>query len=306
MQSNVVAVGNEARLKIVENISKEKGDLAFSPLLFYLQGGFRTDLSKFKCETTHLLSLGLSHLDVSLNGGLTPGVHLIAGKPGDERMAFIVHLLDHFARQKFACIYLSKQENKSSFIMKLLMRNHFIQDRNTPIQAQQLVNHLQRDPQYFETAIEPISQVVKFISLENDLPEDLSHLEERMRYQKQRCEKSVFIIDIEENLAEKTKVMLDQLVKIAHELQVHIIVSLDLSENDFNNAKNGYVTTTKIESAVDSFILFSRSNTPEVSTTNDFNSPHLIEGLIRTNHPFPTLHKTFITHFPNYFYFQDA
>ncbi|MFH5781515.1 hypothetical protein [Heyndrickxia oleronia] len=157
---------NNVRLKMVESRAKGNAELTFSPLFFYLQDGFRTDLSGFKRETTYLLSLGLSNLDVYLNGGLSSAVHVLGGKAGDERMSFIVHLLDHFAKQKYACIYLSERENKASLLLKLLIRNHFIQDRNTPIQTTQLVETLENNPQFFETSLEQISRIVKFISLE--------------------------------------------------------------------------------------------------------------------------------------------
>lgn len=298
---------NKVRLKKVESNCKEKGDLAFSPLLFYLQDGFLSDLNNLKRETSNLLSLGLSNLDNTFNGGLSPGVHVIAGKAGAERSSFMVHLLDHFARQKFACIYLSEQENKSSFIMKMLMRNHFIQDRNTPLTANQLVEKLASDSLFFETSLEQISNTAKFLSIENKLPEDLSHLEERMKYQKKKCERTVLIVDVADvyNLDAK-KDMIDRLKTIAQELQIRIIVDLDLNENDFNNAKNGYATTTKIESAVDSFTFFSRSNSTDVSTTYDFYSPYLIELTLRNNKSFSQLNKTFLTYYPQSFYFQDA
>ncbi|MCD8503176.1 MAG: hypothetical protein LRY71_17865 [Bacillaceae bacterium] len=297
---------NKTRLKIVESTDKGKGELGFPPLYYYLQEGFQLDIRKMQKEETKTLSLGLSNLDFAFSGGLQTGVHLIGGKPGDERMSFIVHLLAHFAKQKYACIYLSEREDKASLLLKLLIRNNFIQERNTPLQANQLVEKLTNEPQFLETSLEQISSIVKFISIENISLDDLTHLKNRMTYQTQKCERSVFVIDVEDAYALDAKGMIDRLMTIADELQVHIIVSFDLSENDFNNAKNGYVTTTKIESAVDSFILFSRSNTPEVSTTFDGNSPNELQVMIRNSKPFTMLTKTVLTYYPQSFYFQDA
>lgn len=96
---------NKVRLKKVESRDKGNVELAFSPLLFYLQDGFRTDLSGFKRETTHLLSLGLSNLDVCFNCGLSSAVHVLAGKAGDER----IHLL-------FTCWIILQNRNMRVFI----------------------------------------------------------------------------------------------------------------------------------------------------------------------------------------------
>lgn len=307
MQSNVIAVGNEARLKIVESRDKGKGELGFQPLYYYLQEGFQTDLSRFKRETTHSLTFGLANLD-TIFGGIGAGVHVIAGKTGDERMAFMVHLLDHFTKQKFACIYLSEQENKSSFIMKMLMRNHFIQDHNTPLTANQLVEKLASDSLFFETSLEQISNTAKFLSIENKLPEDLTHLEERMKYQKKKCERTVLIVDVADvyNLGAKKDMMIDRLKTIAHELQIHVIATADLSETDFTNVKNGYATTMKIESTVDSLMTFDRSTASNNETPFDYTAPYVLQVTIRNNKSLSTLNRTFLTYYPNQFYFQDA
>lgn len=296
---------NKVRLKMVGSRAKGNAELAFSPLLFYLQDGFRTDLSGFKRETTHLLSLGLSNLDVCFNGGLSSAVHVLAGKAGDERMSFIVHLLDHFARQKYACIYLSEREDKASLLLKLLIRNHFVQNRNSPIQTTQLIEILVNNPQFFEASLEQISRIVKFISIENDSLDDLTHLKNRVTYQKKKCELSVLIVDVADVYELYAKEMIDCLASIAHDLQIPILVSIDLSEDDYRNAVFGYETNSKIERIVDSFTLFTR-NFRQNTATFDFNSPHLLKLISRSKQSLSVPSQMFLMYYPEYFYFQEA
>jgi len=251
------------------------------------------------------LSLGLGNLDFCFNGSLSSAVHVFAGKARDERMSFIVHLLDHFARQKCACIYLSEREDKTSLLLKLLIRNHFVQDRNTPIQTTQLIETLVNNPQFFQASLEQITSIVKFISIENDSLDDLTHLKNRVRYQKQKCERSVLIVDVADGCDLDAKDMIDYLASIAHDLQIPILISIDLSEDDYRNAVLGYETNFKIELTVDSFTLFTR-NFRQNTATFGFNSPHLLKLISRSKRSLLVPHKMFLTYYPEYFYFQEA
>lgn len=174
---------------------KNEREYRFPPLLNFLKSEFN---ERLKAENMQTVSSGLPNLDVALNGGWSPGLHVIAGTPQSGKRSLLVHMAEEFAKQKYAVIMLTSKESPTSILQRIISRTTFKNNPSTAIPLQQVSNHLLNNPLLVKQLSNQIAPSVKYLSVVQTDNLDIQSLEERLHHQKTVHDKYTILLDMHE------------------------------------------------------------------------------------------------------------
>ncbi|MCI1763049.1 DnaB-like helicase C-terminal domain-containing protein [Heyndrickxia oleronia] len=230
-----------------------------------------------KAENMQTVSSGLPNLDVALNGGWSPGLHVIAGTPQSGKRSLLVHMAEEFVKQEYAVIIITSKESPSSILQRIMARSTFKNNPSTAIPLSKISIHLSNNPLLLKQLTNQIAPTVKYLSVVQTDKLDFQSLEERLRHQKAVHDKSIILLDMHELSTwetdkEKLVGKFTSLQRIAKRLQIVMIATFDLNTIDHENLINGHLTVAGIERHVDTFIFL---NSPAEKPANvSPNSPN--------------------------------
>jgi KaiC/GvpD/RAD55 family RecA-like ATPase len=253
---------------------KNEREYRFPPLLNFLKTEFNEGL---KAENMQTVSSGLPNLDVALNGGWSPGLHVIAGTPQSGKRSLLVHMAEEFVKQEYAVIIITSKESPSSILQRIMARSTFKNNPSTAIPLSKISIHLSNNPLLLKQLTNQIAPTVKYLSVVQTDKLDFQSLEERLRHQKAVHDKSIILLDMHELSTwetdkEKLVGKFTSLQRIAKRLQIVMIATFDLNTIDHENLINGHLTVAGIERHVDTFIFL---NSPAEKPANvSPNSPN--------------------------------
>ncbi|MFB5088366.1 DnaB-like helicase C-terminal domain-containing protein [Psychrobacillus sp. PGGUH221] len=305
-------VKNEQKLasETNENVqqSSTKGH-RFPPLINYLREIYNKKLKEEKSAKT-----GLPNLDVILENGYSPGLHVIAGMPNIGKRSLLIHMTEEFTKQKFAVIMISSKETKTSIVQRFIARTTYKNDPANAIRLNQVPNQLSSDPLKYKQLLNQVAPTIKFISLTETPMLDMYSLEDKIRQQKEAYSQSVILIDLHEFSSwNKDESLLNEKIdtirQIAVKLQIPILLTFDLNPNDVQNQLKGYSTSAGIERHVTTFSFLHSAIPPQPEQTPKNQSTTSQNELLRLqlkNARIGGNHQIYFTHRIDYGYFQEG
>lgn len=87
------------------------------------------------------IATGMQALDDFLNGGLRPGVTVIAGKPGEGKTTFTLFLLEQFSQLGIQTVYFCNDMPVEDVVAKGLSRNSFLIAQEKGFTATEILKH---------------------------------------------------------------------------------------------------------------------------------------------------------------------
>lgn len=274
----VVTIKDDTNLQLVDNSvqkfkQKNEKEYRFPPLLNFLKTEFSERLIE---ENKQTVSTGLPNLDVALNGGWSPGLHVIAGTPQSGKRSLFVHMAEEFAKQEYAVIIITSKESPSSILQRIMARTTFKNNPSNAIPLSKIPTHLPNNPLLLKQLTNQIAPTVKYLSVLQTDNLDFQSLEERLRQQKAVHDKSIVLLDMHELSTwetDKEKLIgkFTSLHRIANNLQIIMIATFDLNQSHHENLANGHLTLAGIERNVDTFLFL---NSPTDKPADIPSNPH--------------------------------
>ena len=276
----VETIKDDTNLQLMDNSvqrfqQKNEREYRFPPLLNFLKTRFSERLI---AENKQTVSTGLPNLDVALNGGWSPGLHVIAGIPQSGKRSLLVHMAEEFAKQEYVVIIITSKESPSSILQRIMARTTFKNNPSNAIPLSQIPILLPNNPLLLKQLTNQIAPTVKYLSVVQTNNLDFQSLEERLRQQKSVHDKSIILLNMHELSSwetdkEKLIEKFTSLHRISKKLQIIMIATFDLNQNHHENLANGHLTFAGIERHVDTFLfLNSPIDKPADITPNPHNN----------------------------------
>lgn len=230
--------------------------------------------------------MGLTNLDIALDGGISPELYALIGKIGDERSAFFSYLAEQFALNGYDILYISHNDTANSILQKVVARHDYKLYRDKSPHIPTIINKLSSSPHILQEYQSNLYPILTKIHVESCRYVDTDLLVERITSYKKTNQKIAILID--EKVPSFYQSNLDRIVdqqhlrkinKIAREHDTPILMNLTLNKVDFDRITAGFSTAAEIEANVDNLILFSKHPSADQSTIN----PYLMELIIRSN-----------------------
>jgi hypothetical protein len=299
-------------------ICKTPAAISFSPLYYYAMQQFEEDM---KQEHTSFVLTHLPNVDAGLRGGFTSGVHLLFCIHQRCVSDFTQQLVEAFAQQKYATVYLTNYVSSFDVYYSLLSR--MLYKRHPHIaDSRSLHRVIQENPEVYADIQKYVEPLAKYISVVQMASLDTSALREALVRQRKKYNKLVVVF----NHSDFSSVHLqdeDMLKKyfemtvIANDLDLPIIIAFLLTVSDCQRLISGQSDIMElILRAKNSMLLQPHEGYKEMNSKPYF--PILLDSPYSTSssflmdvwfRPFGELnftHKTHLLYYPHYTYFQEA
>lgn len=294
---------NQTNIQITNN--NYAGGVATSLWQYFERDFIRETIEQYEAK----VPMGLTNLDIALNGGLSSELYAVIGKIGDERSAFFSYLAEQFALNDYDVLYISHNDTANSILQKIVARHDYKLYRDKSPHITAIINKLSSSPHLLQEYQSNLYPILTKIYVENCRYSDPDLLVERLTLYKRTDQKVAVLIDEKVPSFYQSDVdrigyqqHLRTINKIAREYETPILMNVTLTKDDFERITAGFSTAAEIEANVNNLILFSKHPSADQSTIN----PYLMELIIRNNKsPYPT-QIAHLTYHPTHFYFQDA
>ncbi|WP_026673981.1 hypothetical protein [Alkalihalobacterium bogoriense] len=275
--------------------TEEKNEKVFTELTPYLKGIFLDEI-----YPKNLIRTNLNNVNELLSGGLNTGVYSLVGKFHEALFGLSTHLIEDFASQKMAVIYITENVKRKQFIQQLMVRHYYKQMRDQAPSLSSIIHEINTTPFTKESLLKSMRSITNYISVVERTIE-FEELKQKLTIQKRKNSKLIVFVDGYYQYRDDVDSAL--LSSLSIDLSIPIFVSKHLCLEDYQQLQSGFPPSYLLSQ--NDYLLFLEEVNPQTNakTSPEFSLFNI--AIYSELLPYQTK-QTHLTYHNDYFYFQDA